>query len=322
MTGLREPPKEEQPSRAVLRVFTLVLLAGIAGVVIYSAVINQRIGVTETLRLVDLERNVVEVEGIALNLYEDSQGQSGVVLLHDDEASGSLLTADLSTAIGDEYRRVRIDLPGFGLSDRMPETGPGHTVTEMADRVAEAIRQNFIQPVVILGVGFGGEVAAEVALVYPDLIAGVVLVDTDFEASPTLQESFALLPGVGTAATYTWETGGRLSESAWAPYCDEGGWCPSVVQRDIRATLVRIQGTSQSLNAFRRTPTAALAGSNLGDIPALIAYVRSTRGAAATGAVEFVRVQVSDLLVFESDSFQAHLEDPATVIQAIEAVTP
>jgi len=305
----------------VARLFGLLLLAALAGLVIYAAATNQTIDVAESARAIDLELNQpAVVDGLTINVIEDSPGQAGVVMLHDDDVTGSLTLSGLSGAIGDAYRRARIDLPGFGLSDRMVEEGPRHTVAGMADIVAEVLSQKFLNPVLIVGVGLGGEVAAEVALSHPELVRGLVMVDVYFEAPTPFEVSLQRLPWMGRAATYTWETGGRLALDHWAPFCDDGGWCPDAAQIAARAGIVTLQGTTDSINAFRRTLEAALAPSNLAEITSPIAFVWSSKGVVPEEALGRIQAQVPGLTVIESATFQAHLEDPAAVASAVVAI--
>lgn len=320
MTGLREPPKGDKPSRVAGRVLVLIVLAGIAGVVIYSAVINQRVGVTETTRMAQVERDVETVGGLSVALFEDSVGREPVVFLHDDEVSGSLTLAPLSSRVGETYRTARIDLPGFGLSDRIPESGQRHTVSGLAESVAAVVEQRFLSPVVLVGVGFGGEVAAEIAHEYPQLVSGLVLVDTDFDRPPSFEQGFAWIPWIGPAMTYTFETGGRLADTSFDPYCEEGGWCPTAAEAETRAAIVRIAQTTASLNAFRNTEPAAIAPSNLEEISVPMAYVWSLSGPVTRDSVDSIESTVDGLVVVESSTFQAHLEDYGAIVEAIDSV--
>lgn len=319
--SLREPPKQDAPSRTVARLITLLVLAAAAGVAIYTAVTNERIGLIEDRRVsaVELEDSAT-VDGVRLNIAVDEGGSTPVVILHDDDVTGGLILEELSMSLDDDYQGIRVDLPGFGYSDRIPQEGPRHTVAVMAENVAAILDELFPRPVLVIGTGLGGEVAAELAHTYSSLVSGVVMVDVDFWASPTLEESLEQLPWVGRAATYTWETGGRLAHDEWAPHCETGGWCPTDTQLAERATIIRFEDTTDSLWAFRRTPTAALAPANLTDIAVPAAYVWSTSGDVPQETVDRIAEEWAGLQVFESATFAAHLEDPSAVAGALDTV--
>jgi pimeloyl-ACP methyl ester carboxylesterase len=319
--SLRPPPKTETPSRIVARFLTLIVLLGAVGVVIYTAVTNQRADLTENRRLVNLDlEGPIIVDGFIINVVEDPGGPAAVVILHDFDVTGGLILSDLSASLGARYHGVRLDLPGFGLSTRMPGEGPQHTVAGLSERMATAIEERFDESVLVVGVGLGGEVGAELALNRPDLVAGLVMVDVDFWASDPFVVGLQRLPWIGKAATFTWETGGRLSLENWAPYCGEGGWCPGPEQAFHRESIVLVEGTTESLHGFRRTRHAASASANLTRIEPPVAYVWSTEGRVPRATVDRLRGEILGLAVVESETFQAHLEDPAAVAAALEAV--
>jgi len=321
MRGLEAPPKTETPSKLVARFLTLIILAVGAGVVVYTAVTNQRADLTEDIRPVNLElEDVTVIDGIRTNVRQDPGGDTPVVILHDFDVTGGLILDDLSAALGDEFHGVRIDMPGFGYSSRMPNEGPRHTVAGLADLIAPVLEERFTAPVLVVGVGLGGQVGAELALTYAHLVDGLVMVDTDFWSEPGFPRSLESIPWVGKAATYTWETGGRFALDTWAPHCDDDGWCPSREQVSVRSVIIEIERTTDSLHASRRTHSAALAPSNLDHISAPMAYVWSTEGPVPDDTVDRLVEELPTLVVLEADVFQTHLEDPATVASALAEV--
>ena len=321
MRGLQPPPKTVKPSRLAARLITLLVFAGGAGVAVYTAATNQAADLTEDLRPVNLDLDdPTVIDGFVTNVRVDEGGPDPVVILHDVDVTGGLILADLSAALGDRYHGVRIDLPGFGYSTRMPLEGSRHTVAGMADRLAPVLEERFGSSVPIVGVGLGGEVGAELAHTYPHLVSALVMVDVDFWSSPGFPASLQSIPWVGRAASYTWKTGGRLALNNWAPHCEEGGWCPTSEQLAIRAVIIEVERTTDSIHAFRSTRRAALASANLDQITVPVAYVWSTEGTVDDDIVERVANEMPGLRVVESATFQAHLEDVATVAGALEAI--
>lgn len=321
MRGLEAPPKTEKPSRLVARFITLLIFAGAAGVAIYTAVTNQNADLTEDIRPINLDlEDTTVIDGFRTNVRQDEGGPNPVVLLHDVDVAGGLILDDLSAALPGDYHGVRIDLPGFGYSTRMPTEGPQHTAAGMAERLAPVLEERFDAAVPIIGVGFGGEVAAELAHTFPDLVEGVVMVDVDFWSEPAFPESIQSLPWVGKAAAYTWGTGGRFAVGHWSPYCEEGGWCPTAEEVSLRSLIVEVERTTDSLHAFMSTPDAALAPANLDQIEVPMAYVWSTDGPVTEETVDRLRQETAGLAVTESSAFQAHLEDPGTVAGALQSL--
>ena len=88
----------------------------------------------------------------------------------------------------------------------------------------------------------------------------------------------------------------------------------------MRDNIIRVADTTDSMYAFRRTPDAALAPSNLDDIEVPVAYVWSTDGPVDEDTVERIKEGLGDLTVVESSTFQAHFEDHAAVTSALDSV--
>jgi len=322
MRGLQAPPKAESPSRVAGRFVALLILAAGAGIAIYTAVTNQNADLIEDIRPVNLDlEDAIVIDGFRTNLRIDEGGPTPVVILHDADIAGGLVLDDLSAGLPQEYHGVRIDLPGFGYSARMPTEGPQHTVSGLAELVAPVLQEQFSAPVQVIGVGLGGEVGAELALSYPELVAGLTMVDVDFWAEPGFPQSLESIPWLGKAATYTWETGGRFALDNWAPHCEEGGWCPTAEELSIRSVIVEVENTTDSLHAFMSTHDAALAPTNLDQIVVPLTYVWSTDGAVGQDTIDRLVEELPGLTVTESPSFHAHLEDPGTVVGAFQSLT-
>jgi pimeloyl-ACP methyl ester carboxylesterase len=322
--SLRAPPKNENPSRAVGRMIFLIVLVLAAGIVIYTAVTNQRIDLTEGSRIeaVELDDSTT-VEGVRMNVVDSGAGALPVVVLHDVDATGGMILSDLAAALSSGgFRAALVDLPGFGYSDRLPDPGAVHTAAGTGELVAGLIESRFVSPVVVVGVGFGGKVGAELAHSYPELIAGLVMVDVDFWGRESFEVGLQELPWVGRAATFTWETGGRFALDSWSPYCDQGGWCPSDEQLAARGPIIEIVDTTDSIWAFRRTPPAGLAPANFAEIAVPAVFVWSSQGPVPQENVDRVAEEMTALAVVESSSFQAHLEDTAAIVEAVTNLVP
>lgn len=323
MTSLRPPPKAETPSRVVGRVIGLILLVILAGSAIWAVVTNQRIDLTETTTTEELDRTeFMTSQGVGLNVERAGSGDMAVVLLHDVDVAGGVLWDGVVSALGAGATTVRVDLPGFGLSDRVPNEGSSHTVAVMAEMVAEMVRTDFDGPVSFAGVGLGGEVAAEIAVSNPDLVAGLVMVDVDYWLENGLVEFIQRLPLYGRPAVFAFETGGPFAAQRWAPNCEGGGgWCPTLSQVEARDLAESIVDTSDSIRSFRRTPPASLVPSKLGDIVAPTRYVWSQEGSVPRESVDRVLEALPEMEVESVPVWKAHLDEPSVVAEAIRSVS-
>ncbi len=324
MTGLRPPPRQETPSRILFRIVLLVVLVVAAGTAIWTEVTRDRIGLIEDVSLDELDiRPIVTTTGARLNVVRQGEGAVPVVLLHDADVAGGVTWDGVVEGLDPRFAVMRVDLPGFGLSERVPEEGSRHTVASMAEEVSDVIRQAYGDGVVIAGVGLGGEVGAEIAATQPSLVSGLVMVDVDFYKPDGWVELVEKLPWVGTAATYALETAGPLAANRWAPNCESGGWCPTssqIAARDLAETIV---GTSESLRAFRRTPAASQVPSKLGDISVPTQYLWSEAGNVPRESVDRVQEAMPGA-AFEvvPEAWRAHLDSPEKVAAAILSLAP
>jgi pimeloyl-ACP methyl ester carboxylesterase len=180
------------------------------------------------------------------------------------------------------------------------------------------MRQSFDQPAVVAGVGLGGEVAAEIAVTQPGLLAGLVMVDVDFYKPREWDEFLEKLPWFGTAATYALETGGPLAAGRWAPNCESGGWCPSQSQIEARDLAETIVNTSESIHSFRRTPAASQVPSKLGEITMPTRYLWSQAGEVPQESVDRVQEALPAATVEGvADAWKAHLDTPEVVAATV-----
>lgn len=324
MSGLRPPPRDEAPSRVVLRILVLIVLVVAAGAVVWAAVTHQRIELIEDTSLEELELEpFVTADGMSLNVTREGVGALPLVLLHDIDVAGSVLWDDVVAAIDPKFDVIRVDLPGFGLSERIPVEGQSHTVASMAGEIAEVMEQSFGQPAVIAGVGLGGEVAAEIAVTSPDLVAGVVMIDVDFYRPNGWVEFVERLPWFGSAATFALETAGPFAANRWAPNCQGGGWCPTGSQVEARDLAVTVEDTTRSIRAFRRTPAASQVPSKLNEITAPVHYLWSQQGEVPRESVDRIQETLPDAQ-FDvlADAWKAHLDFPRDVAAAVAAIAP
>ena len=321
MTGLQKPPRRDRPSRLFLRMTVLVVLLAAAGIAKWTAVIIQRIDLVEDVSLESLERGeTISAAGMSINIFEGEDGRIPVVLLHDFDIAGGLLWEEAAARMGDGFRPIRLDLPGFGLSQRITEPGTPHTVAAMAELVAGVVVTRYDMSVVVAGVGLGGEVAAELAVTRPDLVRGLVMVDVDFQREDDWVAVAERLPYVGSAVVHTFEAGGQFGVDRWGPRCGAGGWCPTQDQIAYRDQAARVAGTTASLRAFLETPRSSLVPSELDTISVPSAYVWSSDGEVTEEAMRGIIDRVPEVSLIEADAWKAHIEAPGSVIEAIELV--
>lgn len=324
MRGLQPPPKEDTPSRIAARMVVLVVLLMMFAVFIWAAVTNQQIPLVEDLRIDAVEGLEFEVtERATFRVDDRGDGEMPVFLLHDVNVAGGILFESLVSALDGQMRTIAVDLPGFGFSTRFPSVGPVHTVSGMAENLAPVIEARSEGPAILVGVGFGGKVAAELAASRPDLVAGLVMIDVDFyDDHSGWVQTFERVPWLGTAVTHAFEVSGSFSESSRHPYCGDGGHCLTVEQSRVRDLAEEIGGTSHSLQAFRSTRSAAIVPSRFVDITAPSVVVWSTKGRVSEDSVDRLVAGVAGSRLETFDVFEAIHESPDRVAALITGLVP
>jgi 3-oxoadipate enol-lactonase len=117
-----------------------------------------------------------------------------LVLLHSllsDRASFDAIVAELSK----RFRVVVPELPGFGRSEAVSGGLAG-----VADRMAEAMNELAdSEDVIVLGNGYGGFVALQMAIRHPDIAARLILADCGAAFSEAGREAFRNMAAVTRA---------------------------------------------------------------------------------------------------------------------------
>ncbi len=101
-------------------------------------------------------------------------GDPPIILLHGWPLDRSVWAAVASNLVGEGFRVVCPDLPGFGASP--PLDAEDWTVEAYADEVADVLRGIGSEPVPVAGHSFGGYVALALADANANLVAGLGLV--------------------------------------------------------------------------------------------------------------------------------------------------
>jgi pimeloyl-ACP methyl ester carboxylesterase len=113
--------------------------------------------------------------------YHDLPGREPVcVYLH---GLGTASSADFPHIARDprlaSYRALLIDLLGYGFSDQ-PAAFP-HTLAAHAETIARLLDQLGLRNCHLIGHSMGGSIAIALAAVRPDLVAGLVVAECNFE---------------------------------------------------------------------------------------------------------------------------------------------
>src|SRR5918911_872037 len=124
------------------------------------------------------EKKVAQAGGSELRYLDSGTGSRAVVMLHG--AGGLRVDERVFNALAEEYRLIAPSMPGF--DDSTP--GTATSVPEVADVMADFIRQVVGGPAAVIGESFGGNVASWLAIRHPDTVDALVLAAPGGRAEP------------------------------------------------------------------------------------------------------------------------------------------
>jgi pimeloyl-ACP methyl ester carboxylesterase len=118
----------------------------------------------------------VEVQGMSVHLRDEGPRDDPLPILLLHGTSASLHTWDgWADELGRQRRVIRVDLPGFGLTGPFP--GGDYRMPQYTAFITSLLDKLGIERVVLAGNSLGGQIAWETALVAPQRVAKLILVD-------------------------------------------------------------------------------------------------------------------------------------------------
>ncbi|MBI3840765.1 MAG: alpha/beta hydrolase [Thaumarchaeota archaeon] len=119
----------------------------------------------------------VEVGEFTVN-YATAGGGDPLLLLHGSEHTESWRVWEPMLSLADSYRVIAPDLVGYGRSSRPVET-PDYRV--QAHVLSDLVEKLSVERLSLVGSGWGGQVALELALAWPGLVSSVVLIASSYD---------------------------------------------------------------------------------------------------------------------------------------------
>lgn len=115
---------------------------------------------------------IYEVNGIPIHVHEEGSDNHQIAILIHGWSSSWFALSPLLPQIARKYRCLCVDLPGYGESPPMAEEA---TITKYADLLADMIRQQTSQQVVLIGHSMGGMISMMIAIRHPELVERMIL---------------------------------------------------------------------------------------------------------------------------------------------------
>ncbi len=114
--------------------------------------------------------STTEVASLSLRSLQGGNGPAAVVLHH---SSGNLGWVPFYEALAQRFSVTVPDLPGYGQSERPAWARDARDIAILIDRFLARVAP---EGVTLVGLGFGGFIAAEIASMHPERLGALVLV--------------------------------------------------------------------------------------------------------------------------------------------------
>lgn len=189
--------------------------------------------------LPDVVHRSVEVPGGRIHLVEQGTGPL-VLMVHGFPESWYSWRHQLPALAAAGYRAVAIDVRGYGRSSKPRDIPAYRMLAHVADNVA-VLRALGEETAVIVGHDWGSPIAANTALLRPDLFTAVALLSVPYAPRGGIRptEAFTMLGG---------------TEEFYINYFQEPGRAEAEIEEDVRGWLA---GFYAGLSGDAKTPSHA-----------------------------------------------------------------
>ena len=278
---------------------------------------------------------LIDVGGYRMHLHVLGEGSPTVVL--DSALAGSSLSwSEIQPDVARFTKVLSYDRAGFGWSDASPHP---RTLHHMTRELHELLSKAHVEgPFVLVGHSYGGWMAQLLASRHPDLVAGLVLVDTPHPrewVEPDQAQRVRVARGARTArlAAFGARFGvmraflhlGRFRSSEHDRTAQLLGKTPAAIRPQLRSFWVR-QRTLEALasqieNAPESAASLAAETTSLGDIPLVVITAADPSPQRLEDQLSTVALSQSGRhVIAETSDHWIPLEEAELVVQAIRDV--
>jgi len=270
----------------------------------------------------------IAVDGLQVHLRDEGPRNDGapgtpgsalpIVLLHG--TSASLHTWEgWASALRQERRVVRFDLPGFALTG--PNAQNDYSMPVYVKFVIDTVNALGIQRFVLAGNSLGGQIAWATAAAHPDRVAKLILVDASGYAiaqrDMPIGFKLATMPVARDLMRVTLPRG-VVEDSLRNVYGDPAKVTPELV--DLFADMTRRSGNRQALSRrLEQGYTGDVAQIRALKVPTLILWGGRDRLIPPDNARRFEKdIAGSKLVMFDDLGHVPHEEDPARTVAEVQ----
>lgn len=267
--------------RGVGLALLVIVLLLIAATLVFSWAVNRQVVAYEIYDYRAIAPGeYFQVEGYDLHYQlagdpvSDPSG-APVMLIH-GFASSSDEFERLAPLLAGERSLILPDLLGFGYSQRLLQPDPALTDRGQAARLKTLLDNLGVAQVDLVGSSYGGAIAAQFALDYPERVRRIVFLDAQVYDESAGMAWVADLPlGLNRAMTWFALGGGPVARTIGEMACYNPAACLGDGEFAARReAITRIKGNTDGLIAFSKTARQARVPADLGllQAPALVIW--------------------------------------------------
>ena len=302
--------------RRTLKILGVVLLLALAGFLAYAWEPDRTVDQLSA-RWAPPPSQFVEVDGLKVHLRDvgPREDPTPLVLLHGTSASLHTWQGWVSALEG-KHRVITLDLPGFGLTGPFPDGDA--RLERTLHLLGELLTKLQVTRCVLVGNSYGGRLAWEFAVLHPDQVAKLVLVDAGGyprnSTSVPLGFRIAQTPGLRVLGEVLLPRS-LVEKSVKNVYGDPSKVTPELVERYFELTL-RTGNRAALSRRMDQVPSEGDVSKLKGlMMPTLILWGGQDRLIPPENARRFAAdLPHSRLVLFERLGHVPHEEDPASTV--------
>jgi pimeloyl-ACP methyl ester carboxylesterase len=166
-------PSTERPGEPDL--FSASRRAVLAGSVLTAGLAAARpVQAATPQPLIDIQHKRVRADGVDVFYREAGPADAPVVLLLHGFANSSFYFRHLMPKLADRFRMIAPDLPSFGFTEIPSERNYRYDFTSLAQTTTAFVDALGLNSYIIYVFDYGAPVGWELALTYPDRVAGII----------------------------------------------------------------------------------------------------------------------------------------------------
>ena len=264
----------------------------------------------------------IDVGGMKIHLRDEGSNERlpPIVLLHG--TSASLHTWDgWVEQLKNEHRVIRFDLPAFGLTG--PEPNNDYNIETYAKIVIQILDTLGIENCILGGNSLGGYVAWATAVLYPDRVSQLILIDPS--GYPLKSDSTPIAFTIAQTPILNTLLSGFMPRVLIQRSVENVFGDPSLVTDELVDRYFELntrQGNRQALRArFEQTSAGAFSQRTKEiTIPTLIMWGKKDELIPPSTAARFQRdIANTKLVLFDKLGHVPHEEDPLSTVNALKA---